>query len=86
VFEALLENACPRVQGGQFNLSTRFVNGVFLPDLADNSRYTGSFVEKLARLGRQMHDGRTPKLEVIDGLAAQAYGMPVDWLVEGSVS
>ena len=41
VFETLLESSCPRVQGGQFNLSTRFVDGVFLPDLADSLRYTG---------------------------------------------
>jgi hypothetical protein len=84
-FETLLEGACPRVQGGQFNLSARFVNGVFLPNLADNERYTGSLVENLAKFGRQIHDGYTPKLETIDGLTAQAYGMSADWLVEGSV-
>jgi hypothetical protein len=85
VFETLLESTCPRVQGGQFNLSTKFVSSVFLPDLADDARYAGSLVEKLAKLGRQIHNGHMPELDVIDELAAQAYGMPVDRLVQDSI-
>ena len=76
VFETLLESSCPRVQGGQFNLSTRFVDGVFLPDLADSLRYTGALIEKLARLGRRIHSGDMPELDALDELARQAYGIP----------
>jgi hypothetical protein len=86
VFETLLESACPRVQGGQFNLSTRFVNDVFLPDLANDTRYTGSLVEELAKVGREIHNGRMPELAAIDELAAQAYGMPVDRLIHDTIS
>jgi hypothetical protein len=75
-FEALLEGACPRVQGGQFNLSTRFVSRIFLPDLADTLRYTGALVERLARLGRRIHAGHMPELDAIDEEARQAYGVP----------
>lgn len=86
VFETLLESACPRVQGGQFNLSTRFVNGVFLPDLSDDGRYAGALVERLAEVGEQIHAGSPPQLELIDELAARAYGLPVDRLLRDSVS
>ena len=74
VFETLLGSSCPRVQGGQFNLSTKFVNGVFMPDLADNLRYTGALVEGLAKLGRRIHAGQMPELEPLDAQARQAYG------------
>ncbi len=76
VFENLLEGACPRVQGGQFNLSTRFVNRIFLPDLSDDMQVTGQVVEELARIGREIHAGKRPAVEKIDKIVAQAYGLP----------
>jgi hypothetical protein len=76
VFENLLQGTCPRVQGGQFNLSSRFVNRVYLPDLANESQVTGDLVEELARLGRQIHAGRMPDASQIEEAAARAYMLP----------
>ncbi len=76
VFENLLEGICPRVQGGQFNLSSRFVNRVYLPDLSNELQVTGSLVEELATCGRQIHAGKMPDLTQIDEAAARAYGLP----------
>jgi len=84
VFESLLEAFCPRVQGGQFNLSTRFVNRVFLPDLLDDLRVTAMLLEELADAGRRIHRGDlgdTKLMGTIDELAARAYGAPTgSWI------
>jgi len=76
LFETLLESSCPRVQGGQFNLSSRFVNQVFLPNLSDNLCVTGDLVEELASLGRRIHAGDMPEVDQIDEVAVRAYGLP----------
>jgi hypothetical protein len=75
VFEDLLEGACPRVQGGQFDLSTRFVNSIFLPDLSDDMQVTGQVVESLAEIGRDIHAGKGPSVQNIDKTVARAYGL-----------
>jgi len=84
VFEGLLEAFCPRVQGGQFNLSTRFVNGMLLPDLLDDLRVTAMLLEELAEAGRRIHRGDlgdTKLMGTIDELAARAYGAPTgSWI------
>ena len=76
VFESLLEGTCPRVQGGQFNLSSRFINRVYLPDLSNDLQITADLVEELARLGRQIHAGQMPEVTEIDEAATRAYGLP----------
>ena len=76
VFEDLLESSCPRVQGGQFNLSTRFVNRVDLPDLSDDHQITADLVEELALLGKEIHAGKMPDIGKIDRVAMRAYGLP----------
>ncbi|MCL5961707.1 MAG: hypothetical protein M1358_20740, partial [Chloroflexi bacterium] len=40
VFEALLACYCPRVRGGQFDLSEKYVSMVYLPNLADEMSVT----------------------------------------------
>jgi hypothetical protein len=77
VFEDLLESFCPRVQGGQYNLSRRFVDRVYLPDLSDDLRVTGTLVEELATMGRRIDAGQMPELESLDTLAARAFGTPL---------
>jgi hypothetical protein len=76
VFEDLLESSCPRVQGGQFDLSPRFVNRIFLPNLSNDLAVTGDLVRELAQLGRRIHAGDMPELAEIDEPTARAYGLP----------
>jgi methylase of polypeptide subunit release factors len=76
VFENLLESSCPRVQGGQFDLSPRFVNRIFLPNLSNDLVVTGDLVRELAQLGRRIHAGDMPDFSEINKPTARAYGLP----------
>lgn len=79
IFESLLACFCPRVQGGQFNLSKRFVDNVFLPDFLDPDRVSGDTVAALERAGRRIAQGKMqPPVKVLRELAAAAYGLPWD--------
>ena len=75
VFEIILECLCPRVQGGQFNLSRRFVSQAYIPDLQD-PYVTADSVEALAELGHRMHRGEPPDPGSLAGAAARAYRIP----------
>lgn len=77
VFESILACYCPRVQGGQYNLSKRFVDPIPLPNLSDDERITGGALETLAGLGHAINDGARPPEEDLDRQAALAYGLPV---------
>ena len=57
VFEVFTEYFCPRVRGGQFNLSDRFIARAFLPDLSDETYQMDDTVTALAEIGRKIHDG-----------------------------
>lgn len=56
VFETMLSQYCPRVQGGQFNLSDRFVSNAFLPDLTDESRVVPDDVKELSHWIEFIHE------------------------------
>ena len=85
VFERVLDCFCPRMQGGQFNLSTRFVERVFLPDLTDEGQYRGSFVSELARVGSDIQKGKNVDEGILFNLSMIAYKISVNaW--EGRVS
>lgn len=75
VFEDLLACFCPRIQGGQFDLSPRFIASVFLPDLSDELRVPGDVVQDLARVGKQFHAGKTPPAGPQTELAERVYGL-----------
>ncbi|MDP8237785.1 MAG: N-6 DNA methylase [Candidatus Hatepunaea meridiana] len=75
LFETLLDCFCPRIQGGQFNLSVRFVKNVFIPDLSDPNRVSGSTVQQLIRFGHQIHRGRLYELEGLDDVVKNAYSI-----------
>ncbi len=75
LFEIILASVCPRVQGGQFNLSTRFIGQAHIPDLRA-AYVTGDTVEDLAALGRRIHRGSPPDPESLDSAASRAYGIP----------
>ena len=81
VFNRLLENFAPKVAGGQFNLSARYVDPVPLPDLpqlhTDGSR--ASAIDALEALGRSDHGIDRKWLEVADAAAAELYGIPLEF-------
>ena len=76
VFEDILASFCPRVLGGQMNLSNRFVEPVFIPDLSDESRVPSDLVSELAALGRAIANGNMPKESILASAANRAYGLP----------
>lgn len=53
-FGDILGVFCPRVQGGQFDLSNRFVGRAFLPDLRD---IPSDLLREAGKVGRQMAAG-----------------------------
>jgi predicted RNA methylase len=76
VFELVLGCLCPRVQGGQFNLSKRFVENVPLPDLSDERRVRPSLVRELAKVGRCIQKGKEYDEKDLSNLVASSYGIP----------
>lgn len=67
-FEELLEVFCPKVRGGQFDLSKRHVSDIPLPDLSE----LAGIAKALASAGRSMASGRgRPNCEA---LVREAYG------------
>jgi adenine-specific DNA-methyltransferase len=78
LFQSVLASVCPRLQGGQLNLSARFVNRAFLPNLADTSRYTTDLVAELAALGRKIQTGKSVDNATHEAVAARAFGLPTE--------
>jgi adenine-specific DNA-methyltransferase len=79
-FEFLLSTFCPTVQGGQFDLSPRYLRLVPLPDLSDPLGHTGDAIRALARLGRAMQAGDFPPQRALAEPAQLAYGLAgLDW-------
>ena len=72
-FEQLLGLWCPRVLGGQFDLSNRFVDKIPMPDLSSGD-VTGESVDALANLGRAISQGKEVQLNELNIQAARAYG------------
>lgn len=66
------------VAGGQFDLSSRFVSPVYLPDLwekAENPMY-GDHVRILAKVSRTAEEGQALSGVNVERLVAQLYGVP----------
>jgi adenine-specific DNA-methyltransferase len=80
VFERLLAFWCPRVQGGQFNLSPRFVGSVPLPNLADGTHVLGEVVASLAHIGQSIAFATPYDKSELELLALRAYGLPASFL------
>jgi adenine-specific DNA-methyltransferase len=80
LFEVILSSYCPRVQGGQYNLSNRFVKDIPIPSLAD-PHFSAGILDRLATLGRRIHEGGFEELRnEINQAAHQAYGLRKDFL------
>jgi predicted RNA methylase len=74
VFELLLSCFCPRFQGGQFDLSRRHVDKVFIPDLIGGT-VPGDIIDDLCAIGRRMSCGDSVNAEAMNELAMRAYGI-----------
>jgi len=72
LFEHLVACSCPRVQGGQYDLSPQFVGRVFLPDLSAPSLPSDALCAS-AELGQRIHRGDMPDCAELDTAAAKAY-------------
>lgn len=67
--------AIVRVQGGQYNLSNRFIKDIPIPNLAE-PHFSASILKRLTELGRRIHDGAFEECRgEIDQTAYQAYGL-----------
>lgn len=83
LFELLLAEFCPRVAGGQYDLSPRFVNHVPVPNLATRgieSPVLGSGVRELAAEGENIHRHGLGSIRQanIDYLVAEVYRVPLE--------
>jgi adenine-specific DNA-methyltransferase len=70
LFDQILSCFCPRVRGGQYNLSTRYVRRVPLPSLVDSDLRNA-----LSEIGRAIAEGTDYDNQVQDRLVSQAYGL-----------
>lgn len=77
VFGRFLSFVCPVMQGGQLNLSSRYVSKVHIPDLSSEITSTSDMVKGLSRIGRAIHSGDDYDLTRLNNLAARAYQMPL---------
>lgn len=80
VFARLLANFAPRVAGGQFNLSRRYVRSVPLPDLAQ--LMTGPLADevlKLESLGQAIATQDTKWMLAADAAAAKMFRIPMEY-------
>ncbi len=81
VFTMLLAEYCPHVSGGQFNLSSRFVESIPLPNLgliAAERSMAGEAVTHMAELGRKMSLGEYEESFELDRLVMAVYSVPAD--------
>lgn len=78
IFERLVSYRSVVVAGGQFDLSSRFITGTFLPNLwekmADSS--SGAYVAQLAGIYSGIRHARHTSQRNIDKLVALLYGAP----------
>jgi adenine-specific DNA-methyltransferase len=77
VFGRFLSFVCPVMQGGQLNLSSRYVSTVHIPDLSSETSSTTDMVRGLARIGRTIYSGGDYDLPRLNQFAARAYQMPL---------
>ena len=77
VFGRFLSFVCPVMQGGQLNLSSRYVSKVHIPNLSSESPSTKDMVKGLSRIGRMIYSGEDYDLQRLNHLAARAYQMPL---------
>lgn len=79
LFEDVLSCYCPSVQGGQFDLSNRFVKKVPIPNLRD-PHIAASLLKQMADVGQRIRDGGLEDCkDEANTLAHRAYGLPENY-------
>lgn len=73
VFDEVLSCFCPRVSGGQYNLTRHFIERVPLPSLADSGVRV-----RLSQIGRAIVDGRAYDHRAQNYLVLLAYGIKLE--------
>ena len=63
------------MQGGQFDLSARYMNFVPVPDLEDEIRVPPDVVESLADLGEAIYRAQSISTGLLEKLVRFAYGL-----------
>ena len=63
LFSELLSATSNHVGGGQWNLSTKFVNTIAIPEITDSSVRSVSAVATLCEIGEQIHSGEMDKID-----------------------
>lgn len=76
IAELLLEQVSERVQGGQFDLSPRYVNDLPVPNLASPT-FDHQLLRDLDAAGRALAAGEKVDDASLSSLAARAYGVPI---------
>ena len=74
-FGSVLELFSPHVAGGQFNLSSRYVSNIPIPNLADLARdeRIGSLISKLVELGRGPRLTEVSWSDIADRITTELY-------------
>ena len=82
-FEALLAHFAPRVQGGQYDLSLRYVSQIPVPDLISEGAVSSDVVSSLRQAGERIMEGKgIDRSSRLDRWVAEAYGLPLEeWLL-----
>jgi adenine-specific DNA-methyltransferase len=63
LFSELLSATSNHVGGGQWNLSTKFVNTIAIPEITDSDIRSVSAVATLCEIGEQIHSGKMDKVD-----------------------
>lgn len=78
-FEVLLSHFAPRVLGGQFDLSPRFVNQVPIPNLISESTVTSDVLLSLRHAGERIQQNQEiDRSGGVERWVAEAYGLPLE--------
>lgn len=82
-FEALLAHFAPRVRGGQYDLSPRYVNQIPVPDLISEGAVSSDIVSSLRQAGERILEGKgLDRSSRLDRCVAESYGLPLEeWLL-----
>jgi SAM-dependent methyltransferase len=79
LFEEILSCYCPSVQGGQFDLSNRFVRKVPIPNLRA-PHISASLLKQMADVGQRIHDGELEDCrDEANSFTHRAYGLPENY-------
>jgi hypothetical protein len=79
LFESVLSYYAPRVMGGQFDLSARFVNKIPIPDFISDGAVAPEVTDSLRRIGERICSGSgIDKSGRTDALVAEAYGISLE--------